>query len=309
MTPSGDRFYSSRTSRTRSSWRDELSVPRRQRPLPARAPGGRGRRAGEHGHQQKSRAPLRQRPRSAPRRAEMFFGPHQGGIATAQQTTAIRRLRPLAKTRDEMTPMLRLWTGAAARMTSGNSSPFGEDLLLKGRMRVCARSPAVTADHHLRLRPRAVHEGRRRPLRPCRQTAGGAGGSTKFNGDQLQPRAPATTFRSRLRRRIRWSRPTRCASWIVSPTARPRSAGRDGLPASLGSRRNAARLDGLEDGTNLRSLGGARTSADVPRGFDDVVWVGEEGPDWMEAAAISLRAESGFRSSIGIEPRSTFRSR
>ena len=33
---------------------------------------------------------------------------------------------------------------------------------------------AVAADHHLRLRRRAVHEGRRGPLRPRRQAAGGA---------------------------------------------------------------------------------------------------------------------------------------
>ena len=48
--------------------------------------------------------------------AEMFFGPHQGGIATAQQTNSyFAAFDLLAKTRDEMTAMLRLWTEAAAR--------------------------------------------------------------------------------------------------------------------------------------------------------------------------------------------------
>ena len=61
---------------------------------------------------------------------EMFFGEHQGGIATPQQSHSYFVAFDLvAKTRDEVTTMLRLWTDAAARMTSGETArPLGQDL-------------------------------------------------------------------------------------------------------------------------------------------------------------------------------------
>ena len=65
---------------------------------------------------------------------EIFFGEHQGGIATAQQTNSYFAAFDLvAKTRDEVTAMLSAWTEAAARMTSGETArPLGEDLSIEG---------------------------------------------------------------------------------------------------------------------------------------------------------------------------------
>ena len=42
---------------------------------------------------------------------------------------------------------------------------------------------------------------------------------------------------------------------------------------------------GFKDGTINPPLAGAPTTPDAPRGFDDVVWVGEEGPDWMRGGS------------------------
>jgi deferrochelatase/peroxidase EfeB len=65
---------------------------------------------------------------------EAFFGEHQGGIATAQQAMSYFVAFDLvAKTRDEVTTILRAWTEAAARMTSGETArPLGEDLSIEG---------------------------------------------------------------------------------------------------------------------------------------------------------------------------------
>ena len=61
---------------------------------------------------------------------EPFFGGHQAGIATPQPMHCYFVAFDLvAKTRDEVTTMLRAWTDAAARMTSGQTArPLGQDL-------------------------------------------------------------------------------------------------------------------------------------------------------------------------------------
>ena len=65
---------------------------------------------------------------------EAFFGPHQGGIATPPQTNSYFVAFDLvAKTVDEVTMMLRLWTDAAKRMTAGETArPLGDDASIEG---------------------------------------------------------------------------------------------------------------------------------------------------------------------------------
>ena len=197
-----------------------------------------------------SRARPRRRLRPAPRRGKSFFGEHQGGIATAQQTNSYFVAFDLvAKTRDEVTAMLRAWTEAAARMTSGETArPLGEDLVHRraGR-RIGARSCAGAPDHHVRFRRRAVREGRRGPLRPGGQTAGGAGRPAQIQRrPTCRPRAPAATSRCRLAPTTRRSRFTRCANWTACPMARRRCAGRRQASCRNAARRNAAQPDGLQ---------------------------------------------------------------
>src|ERR1700677_3131236 len=65
---------------------------------------------------------------------EPFFGPHQGGIATPQQTHSyFAAFDCLAKNRDELTAMLKVWTDAAARMSAGETArELGQDVSLEG---------------------------------------------------------------------------------------------------------------------------------------------------------------------------------
>ncbi len=80
-----------------------------------------------------TRAAAQELPAGAATR-EAFFGEHQGGIATPQQASSYFAAFDLvAKTRDEVTTMLRLWTEAATRMTAGETArPLG---------RTCPRKP------------------------------------------------------------------------------------------------------------------------------------------------------------------------
>ena len=65
---------------------------------------------------------------------EPFFGPHQGGIATLQQThTYFAAFDCLAKSRDELATLLQVWTGAAARMSAGDTArDLGQDVSVEG---------------------------------------------------------------------------------------------------------------------------------------------------------------------------------
>jgi deferrochelatase/peroxidase EfeB len=108
----------------------------------------------------------------------------------------------------------------------------------------------------------------------------------KFNGDQLQPARtggdllvqacaddPVVAFHAvrELDRlsygaaEIRWAQTGFLAR--TSPGETPRN------------------LMGFKDGTVNPPRAGAPASPDIPRGFDDVVWVGEEGPDWLRGGS------------------------
>ena len=108
----------------------------------------------------------------------------------------------------------------------------------------------------------------------------------KFNGDQLQPARtggdisvqacaddPLVAFHA-VRELDRLSYGAAQIRWAQTgflPHASPGETPRN--------------LMGFKDGTNNPPLDGAPTSADVPRGFQGVVWVGEEGPDWMRGGS------------------------
>src|SRR5271165_476921 len=159
----------------------------------------------------------------------LFFGPHQGGIATAQQTNSyFVAFDLLAKTRDEMTAMLRLWTEAAARMTSGETArPLGEDLSIEGPDGASALglAPArltITFGFGAGL---FMKDGvDRYGLAAKRPEA--LVDLPKFNGDQLQPARTGGDISVQAWPTTRWSRFTRCGNSIASAMARRRSVGR-----------------------------------------------------------------------------------
>jgi deferrochelatase/peroxidase EfeB len=221
--------------------------------------------------------------------AQAFFGAHQAGIATSPQTdTYFVAFDLVAKSADEVTTMLRLWTDAAARMTAGETArPLGDDLSIEG-----------------------PDGGSALGLKPSRLTLTfgfGPGLFTKngvdryglaarrpdalvdlprFNGDQLQPARtggdisvqacandPQVAFHA-LRELDRLSYGLAQIRWAQAGF----------LPdAPLGE--NPRNLMGFKDGTVNPPLAGAPETPDALRGFDDVVWVGDEGPDWMRGGS------------------------
>jgi deferrochelatase/peroxidase EfeB len=224
---------------------------------------------------------------AAPRKT--FFGEHQGGIATSQQGNSYFVAFDLvAKTRDEVTAMLRLWTEAAARMTSGETArPLGQDLSTEAPDGASALglSPArltLTFGFGAGL---FVKDGvDRYGLAAKRPEA--LVDLPKFNGDQLQPARtggdisvqacaddPLVAFHAvrELGRLSYGAAQIRWAQTGFLPSTPPGETPRN--------------LMGFKDGTINPALGGAATTPDAPRGFDDVVWVGEEGPGWMRGGS------------------------
>jgi deferrochelatase/peroxidase EfeB len=223
----------------------------------------------------------------APR--ESFFGEHQGGVATAQQLNSYFVAFDLvAKTRDDVAAMLSAWTAAAARMTSGETArPLGEDLSVEGPDGASALglAPArltITFGFGAGLFTKDGVD--RYGLAAKRPEA--LVDLPKFNGDQLQPARtggdvsvqacaddPQVAFHA-IRELDRLSYGAAQIRWAQGGFL-PQTPGGD-------TPRN---LMGFKDGTVNPSFGGAPKTADAPRGFDDVVWVGDEGPDWMRGGS------------------------
>jgi deferrochelatase/peroxidase EfeB len=246
---------------------------------------------------------------AAPR--EPFFGEHQGGIATSQQTHAyFAAFDLIAKTREEVVAMLRAWTDAAARMTAGETA------------RALGRDPS----------PEAADGGAALGLGPARLTLTfgfGAGlfskdgedryglaakrpaalvDLPKFNGDQLNPARtggdicvqacsddPQVAFHA-VRELVRLGYDAAQMRWAQAgflPDARAGETPRN--------------LMGFKDGTNNPRPAGTVATSDNPRSLDEVVWVGEEGPAWMRggsylvARRIRISLEHWDRSEVDFQ--------
>jgi deferrochelatase/peroxidase EfeB len=104
----------------------------------------------------------------------------------------------------------------------------------------------------------------------------------RFNGDQMDPARcggdlsvqacaddPQVAFHA-VRELVR----------LAYGRARPRWAQTGFLPDTPAGQ-TPRNLMGFKDGTNNPHIGNAASPPDLPRGFDDVVWVGDEGPAWM----------------------------
>ena len=184
--------------------------------------------------------------------------------------------------------MLRLWTEAAARMTAGETArPLGQDLSTEGPDGASALglSPArltLTFGFGAGL---FMKDGvDRYGLAAKRPEA--LVDLPKFNGDQLQPARtggdisvqacaddPLVAFHA-VRELDRLSYGAAQIRWAQSgflPRTPPGETPRN--------------LMGFKDGTINPPLGGAPTTPDSPRDFEDVVWVGGEGPDWMRGGS------------------------
>jgi deferrochelatase/peroxidase EfeB len=239
---------------------------------------------------------------------EPFFGLHQGGIATPQQThTYFAAFDLLAKTRDELTTMLQLWTGAAARMSAGDTArDLGRDVSVEGPdggSGLGLPPSRLTITFGFGAGVFSKDGSDRYGLASKRPAA--LVDLPKFNGDQLEPGLtggdisvqacaddPVVAFHA-VRELARLSYGATQFRWAQAGFLPQEPA--DQTPRNL---------MGFKDGTNNP---GRNVSADSPRSFDEVVWVGDEGPDWMRggsylvARRIRISLEHWDRSEIDFQ--------
>ncbi len=191
--------------------------------------------------------------------------------------------------RDPQLPtMLRLWTDAAARMTAGETArTLGQDLSTEAPDGASALglSPArLTLTFGFGAGLFMKDGADRYGLAAKRPEA--LVDLPKFNGDQLQPARtggdisvqacaddPLVAFHA-LRELDRLSYGAAQIRWAQTgflPNTPPGETPRN--------------LIGFKDGIINPPFGDAPATPDAPRGFDDVVWVGAEGPDWMRGGS------------------------
>jgi deferrochelatase/peroxidase EfeB len=242
---------------------------------------------------------------------EPFFGPHQGGIATPQQTHSyFAAFDCLAKNRDELTTMLKVWTDAAARMSAGETArELGQDVSLEGpdggsALGLSPGRLTITFGFGAGL---FVKDGSDRYGLAAKRPATFVD-LPKFNGDQLEPARtggdisvqacaddPMVAFHA-VRELARLSYGASQFRWAQEGF----------LPQAPGDE-TPRNLMGFKDGTNNPPRAGTDVSPDRPRSFDDIVWVGDEGPDWMRggsylvARRIRISLEHWDRSEVDFQ--------
>ena len=227
---------------------------------------------------------------------ELFFGPHKGGIATPQQTHSyFAAFDCLAKSRDELVTMLKVWTDAAARMSAGETArDLGQDASVEGPDGASALglSPGrltITFGFGAGL---FVKDGSDRYGLAAKRSAAFVD-LPKFNGDQLEPARtggdisvqacaddPVVAFHA-MRELARLSFGAAQFRWAQA-----------GFMPQAPAAETPRNLMGFKDGTNNPPSAWTDVSPDRPRSFDDVVWVGDEGPDWMRGVLEQMGGEA-----------------
>lgn len=213
---------------------------------------------------------------------EPFWGTHQGGITTpAQSHTYAAAFDLIAVERDDVITLLRLWTSAAARMSSGQpDQPVGQDV---------ERSPSDSGEvlglpaARLTLTfgfgAGLFVKGGKDRYGLAEQRPHALVDLPRFNGDQLiETRTggdlsvqacaddPQVAFHA-VRQLARLARGVAQLRWAQT-----------GFIAGFGRNETPRNLMGFKDGTGNPSIN------DTPA-MERFVWVGSEGPDWMRGGS------------------------
>jgi deferrochelatase/peroxidase EfeB len=246
--------------------------------------------------------PARAAPASVPSAdVEPFWGPHQGGIATPQQrNTYFAAFDLQTKQRAQVEQLLRDWTAAAARMTAGQTAvPLPDDPM----------KPAGDSGDAMDLPPSRltitfgfgaglfVKDGQDR-FGLAAQRPAALVDLPRFNGDQLiEARCggdlsiqacaddPQVAFHA-VRQLAAMAYGAAEIRWVQT-----------GFSAGGGAKGTPRNLMGFKDGTR-------NPGADA---LNDAVWVGAEGPAWMQggsylvARRIRIALEHWDRSEIDYQ--------
>jgi deferrochelatase/peroxidase EfeB len=213
---------------------------------------------------------------------EPFWGMHQGGITTPVQSHTYAAALDLVTTKpDDVIRLLRVWTSAAARMSSGQPAQLaGQDVA----------SPASDSGEALDL-PAArltltfgfgaglfVKDGKDR-YGLAAQRPPALVDLPPFNGDELiEPRTggdlsvqacaddPQVAFHA-VRQLARLVHGVAVVRWSQT-----------GFISRVGPNQTPRNLMGFKDGTSNPSI-------NDPAVMEKLVWVGKEGPDWIQGGS------------------------
>jgi deferrochelatase/peroxidase EfeB len=226
--------------------------------------------------------------------AEPFFGVHQGGIATALQNhTYFAAFDVDAASKAEVAGLMQRWSEAAARLMAGQTAaPLSSDLT----------KPAADSGEAIGLGPARltitfgfgpglfVRDGKDRFGLAARRPAALAD-LPRFTGEQLDEARsggdlsvqacaddPQVAFHA-VRQLARIADKTAHLRWVQT-----------GFNANFAAETTPRNLMGFKDGTQnpvvTTAVKQTRTGAVPSRDdFDDVVWVGSEGADWMRGGS------------------------
>jgi deferrochelatase/peroxidase EfeB len=218
-----------------------------------------------------------------PRNAtEPFWGRHQGGILTPLQSHTYFAAFDLVTTkRDDVIKMLRDWTSAAARMTNGQSAePLGQDISVPGSdtgeaLELWPARLTITFGFGPGL---FVKDGQDRFGLAARRPDALVD-LPKFNGDQLvEARTggdisvqtcaddPQVAFHA-----------VRQLARLAADVAQVRWA-QTGFSTKSASQETPRNLMGFKDGTSNPFI-------NDPGDMEKFVWVGGEGPAWMQGGS------------------------
>jgi deferrochelatase/peroxidase EfeB len=213
---------------------------------------------------------------------EPFWGKNQGGIITpVQGHTYVAVLDLQTAKRDDLCGLLRGWTAAAARMAAGHSAePIGQDAAVLGPDTGAALGlpPArltVTFGFGAGL---FIKDGKNRYGLAAHRPAALVD-LPRFNGDQLLDTRtggdlsiqacaddPQVAFHA-VRELVRLAYGAAEMRWAQT-----------GFTSGFGPKQTPRNLMGFKDGTN-------NPSVDDPAMMQKFVWVGEEGPAWMQGGS------------------------
>jgi deferrochelatase/peroxidase EfeB len=242
---------------------------------------------------------------------EPFFGLHQGGIATPQQRHSyFAAFDCLAKTRDDLTGMLQLWTAGAARLCAGETiRDLGKDLSVEGpdggsALDLSPSRLTITFGFGPAL---FIKDGADRYGIAARRPAALID-MPKFNGDQLEPTLtggdlsvqacaddPQIAFHA-VRELARMSYGLAVFRWAQA-----------GFLPNAPRDETARNLMGFRDGSGNPRQPETSPTPDSPQNFDEVVWVDGQGPDWMRGGSyvvtrrIRISLEHWDRSEIDFQ--------
>jgi deferrochelatase/peroxidase EfeB len=213
---------------------------------------------------------------------EPFWGEHQGGIATpAQGHSYFAALDLATANRDDVIKMLRVWTAAAGHMAAGQTAaPIGQDLAIPGPDTGEALGlPAARLTLTFGFGGGLFVKGGKDRYGLAAHRPPALVDLPRFNGDQLAETRtggdlsiqacaddPQVAFHA-VRQLARLAYGTAQTRWAQT--------GYMTQPDGGGTPRN---LMGFKDGTS-------NPSVSDPKAMGQLVWVGNEGPEWMRGGS------------------------